>query len=246
MELSEIVSFLDEYLNISAFREASNGLQVEGCREVEKVAFAVDASLDAFLLAVEAGADMLVTHHGIIWGSISSVKGIIQQRLRFLLENELSLYTAHLPLDAHPEIGNNAMILRSVGVEPEEPFGHHGSEAIGYAGKAEKEFDEILEVLEEKFGETGYLKFGDDVVRKVAAVSGRGAFSLPEAVEKGVDLLITGEAEHSAYHIAKEGNISVIFLGHYRSETPGIKALMMVVADKLGLEVEFIEVPTGL
>ena len=246
MELFDIVSFLDEYLNISAFSEASNGLQVEGSSEVEKVAFAVDASLETFLLAVEADADMLVTHHGIIWGSISSVKGIIQRRLRFLLENELSLYVAHLPLDAHPEIGNNAMILRGVGVEPEEPFGYHGREAIGFSGRAGKDFHELLEALEEKFGEVGYLKFGGDEVGKVAAVSGRGAFSLPEAVEKGVDLLITGEAEHSAYHAAKEGNVSVAFLGHYRSETPGIKALMRVVEDKLGLEVEFIDVPTGL
>ena len=246
MELFEIVSFLDQYLNISAFSESSNGLQVEGCSEVEKVAFAVDASLETFLHAVEADADMLVTHHGIIWGSISNVRGIIQRRLRFLLENELSLYTAHLPLDAHPEIGNNAMILRSVGVEPEEPFGYHGSEAIGYAGKAEKDFHEILEALEERFGEMGYLKFGGDEVKKIAAVSGRGAFALPEAVEKGVDLLITGEAEHSAYHAAKEGNVSVVFLGHYRSETPGIKALMRVVEDKLGLDVEFIDLPTGL
>ncbi|WP_456369037.1 Nif3-like dinuclear metal center hexameric protein [Geoglobus sp.] len=247
MDLRHVVGFLDDYLNISAYPDSSvNGLQVEGSESVEKVAFAVDASMQSFMYAVEVEADMLVCHHGIIWNGIERVTGLIRERLKFLLENEISLYAAHLPLDAHPEIGNNAMILRGIGVEPEEEFGEYRGTKIGYAGYTSAEFEEILEKLEERFGEVGYMKFGDDIVEKVAAVSGRGAGYIEEAMRSGVDLLITGEIEHSAYHTAKDGGMNVIYLGHYSSETPGIRALMNVVEDKLGLEVEFLDIPTDL
>ncbi len=246
MDLNQLADFLDEYLRIHEYQDASiNGLQVEGIGVVEKAAFAVDASMEAFRRAVEIDADILIVHHGIIWNGIERISGTIRERLKFLLENELSLYAAHIPLDAHPEIGNNAMILRMVGIEPEEGFGDYRGRKIGFAGYANLEFEEILERLEDRFGEVGYMKFGKDEIEKVAAVSGRGAGYVEEALGAGVDLLITGEIEHSAYHPAREAEMNIIYLGHYSSETPGIRALMNVVAD-IGIDVEFIDIPTDL
>ena len=246
MLLWDIINFLDDYLEINKYPDSSiNGLQVEGAEEVGKIAFAVDASIECFSKALEADADMIVCHHGIFWRGLDRLTGLLKKRVKFLLENDLSLYAAHIPLDAHPEIGNNAMLLRAIGVEPEDPFGEYHGVKIGYAGRTDKKFDEILYELKRRFGKIEYMKFGDRV-EKVAAVSGRGAGYIEEAEKEGVDLLITGEIEHSAYHSARDAEVSVIFLGHYNSETLGIKALMNVVNDKLGVETVFIDIPTGL
>ena len=247
MELSEVVDFFDTYLRVNEFKEdAVNGLQVEGEEEVEKIVFCVDASMESFVRALEVDANMVFCHHGLIWGGIRRVDGILRKRLKFLLENELSLYSAHLPLDAHREVGNNACLLRLIDVEPEEPFGEYKGYKIGYAGYCDKEFEEILEVMEENFENIGYLKFGRDKVEKVAAISGRGAFAIDEAKKNNVDLLITGEMEHSAYHLAKDNEMNVIFVGHYQSETLGLKKLVNLTRSELGIEAEFIDIPTGL
>ncbi len=246
MELNDFVEFLNDYLRIDEYQDSSiNGLQVEGIQNIEKAGFAVDASMESFKRALEIDADILVVHHGIIWNGLERITGVVRERLKFLLENELSLYACHIPLDAHPEIGNNAMILRMAGIEPEEPFGEYRGKKIGFIGYADTEFQEILEKFEERFGDIGYMKFGRDEIEKVAAVSGRGAGYVEEAMNEGVDLLITGEIEHSAYHPAKESKINIIYLGHYNSETVGLKALMNVVAD-VGIDVEFIDIPTDL
>ncbi len=247
MLLKYITNFLDEYLKIFNYPDSSiNGLQVEGISEIEKIAFAVDASIQSFTYALEVEADMLFCHHGILWKGTDRVVGLLKDRLKFLLENELSLYAAHIPLDAHFEIGNNAMILRCIDVEPEEKFGEYHGIKIGYAGYANTEFEEILEKFESRFGEIGYMKFGGDEIEKVAAISGRGAGYIGEAKRHGIHLRITGEIEHSAYHLARDAEINVIYLGHYNSETFGVKALMNVVSDKLGIETEFIDIPTEL
>ncbi len=247
----EIVNFLDEYLNVLAFPDKSrNGLQVEGKEEVEKIVFAVDACMDTFVKAKALGADMLIVHHGLIWGGIEYVRGLVQKRLKFLLENELNLYAAHLPLDLHPEVGNNAQLLKLLGLEPKEPFGSYNGLSIGYIS----EFDEpkplplIAQILVEKL-KTDYVKayeFGVEEIKRVGVVSGRGGFAIPEAIEKGVDLFITGEFLHDDYHTAKEGRLSVIAAGHYASETLGVKALMHVLREKFGVKTVFIDNPTGL
>jgi dinuclear metal center YbgI/SA1388 family protein len=247
MKLDEVCIFLDEYLNIVEYQDVSNnGLQVEGKREVSKIAFAVDACMESFRAAKKSGADMLVVHHGMIWGGIDYVRGMIKRRIEYLLKNGISLYAAHLPLDAHPEVGNNAIILRKIGLDPEKKFGDYKGVKIGYSAKLNRPA-EIGEVVD-RFSnfERKLLSFGNEKIRSVAAVSGRGGFAVKEAIECRIDLLITGEAEHEIYHIAREGNINVLFLGHYASECFGVNALKEVVEDKTGLEAEFIDIPTGL
>lgn len=245
--LYEIVEFLDEFLRIGEWEERSkNGLQVEGREEVERIAFAVDACMEVFERARDF--DMIVVHHGIVWDGIDYVRGIVRRRLEFLLKNNISLYAAHLPLDAHPSVGNNAQILKKFGLEPKESFGSYKGREIGYIGEFESEvaIDDVLKVVEGINPNFISLRFGKDYVKRMGVVSGRGSFALSEAIEKDVDLFLTGEVDHSAYHIAKEGKINLVFAGHYATETFGVKALMVVVAQEFDVEVEFIDVPTGL
>ncbi len=250
MKLHEIVEFLDDLLKIKEWQDKSNnGLQVEGREDVKKIAFAVDACMDVFVRAKEIGADMIVVHHGIIWGGIDYVKGVVKRRLEFLLKNGISLYAVHLPLDAHPSLGNNAQILRALDLEPIESFGVYQGKEIGYIGVYDesKPLDEVLSAIREKVNESiTVLDFGSKDVKRVGVVSGRGSFALIEAVERDVDLFITGEQDHSIYHLAKESGINVVFAGHYATETFGVKALMRVVGEEFDVDVEFVDVPTGL
>ena len=250
MKLYEIVEFLDDLLKIEEWQDKSNnGLQVEGKEEVKKVAFAVDACMEVFEKAKEIGADMIVVHHGLIWGGIDYVKGLIKRRLEFLLKNGISLYAVHLPLDAHPSVGNNVQILKAMGLEPIESFGVYQGKEIGYIGVYDesKPLDDVLDLIREKVNQTlVVLDFGSEDVKRVGVVSGRGGFALVEAVERNVDLFITGEQDHSIYHLAKECGVNVVFAGHYATETFGVKALMRVVGGEFDIDVEFIDIPTGL
>ncbi len=250
MKLDEMVAFLDDFLAIKDWDDKSiNGLQVEGKREVRKIAFAVDACIDTFVRARELGADMIVVHHGLIWGGLERIVGVVGRRLKFLLENDISLYACHLPLDAHPKVGNNVELLRIFGLEPDGCFGFYREKPIGYYGKFDepKSLEELVQAISVINDNPLVLKFGNEKVRSIGAVSGRGAFALKEAIELGLDLFVTGEAEHEAYHLAKEGEINVIFAGHYATETLGVKALMRVVGEEFAeeVEVEFLDVPTG-
>ena len=250
MKLYEIVEFLDDLLKVEEWQDKSNnGLQVEGKEEVKKVAFAVDACMEVFEKAKEIGADMIVVHHGLIWGGIDYVKGLINRRLEFLLKNGISLYAVHLPLDAHPSVGNNAQILKAMGLEPIESFGVYQGKEIGYIGVYDesKPLDDVLDLIREKVNQTlVVLDFGSEDVKRVGVVSGRGGFALVEAVERNVDLFITGEQDHSVYHLAKECGVNVVFAGHYATETFGVKALIRVVGGEFDIDVEFIDIPTGL
>ncbi len=244
MELLKITEYLDELLDVRSFRDASsNGLQVEGRRNVDRVAFAVDACLETFHTAKELDADMIVVHHGLVWGGVRYIRGVFSKRVGFLLENDLSLYVAHLPLDAHPEIGNNIQILKMLGGEREDFFAEYEGRKIGVWGKIEpirlKELKaKIEDLLETK---TFSLDFGKDEVERISVLSGSGSFAVEEA-DQISDCLITGEFRHEAYHIAKELQFNIIFAGHYATETLGLKALMEKV-EALGVECEFIENP---
>lgn len=250
MNRDELVAFLDEYLNILAYPDkSSNGLQVEGKDEVERVAFAVDTTLRTIERAAKAGADMMVVHHGMIWGGLGYITGIHYRRLKALMESGINLYAAHLPLDAHPEVGNNAELLRLLGIEPKGPFGEYKGLSIGFWGEFEEPqpIEKVAQVLAEKLDTTvKTYEFGAREIKTVGAVSGAGAFALEEAHRKGIDLLVTGEFTHADYLTAIDLPQSVLVAGHYKTETLGVKALMEVVRTKLGLEVFFMDEPTGL
>jgi len=250
MNRDGLVAFLDEYLQVSAYPDkSSNGLQVEGKAEVERAAFAVDTTLRTIERAVRGKADMLIVHHGMIWGGLNYITGIHYKRLKALIENDLNLYAAHLPLDAHPEVGNNVGLLRLLGLEPKGQFGEYKGLSIGFYGEFEEPqpIEKVAQIIAEKLDTTvKTYEFGKREIKTVGAISGAGAFALEEAHREGIDLLITGEFGHADYLTAVDLPQSVLVAGHYKTETLGVKALMELIRERFGLSVFFIDEPTGL
>ena len=245
----DLVAYLDEYLAIAAWEDRSlNGLQVAGSPAVAKVALATDAALATFQMAAETGARFLIVHHGLFWGAPAPITGTLRARLAALLDAQISLYAAHLPLDAHPEVGNNAILARLLGILEPRPFGRHGDRTIGFEGKLPRpmELAALVGRIEALLGgHTDALAFGSDQVERVAIVSGDAADLIPEASRCGVGAFITGETSHVAWHVAREHRLNVLFAGHYATETLGVRALGDHVAARFGVETVFLDAPTG-
>jgi len=243
-----IVAFLDERLRVGEFDDASsNGLQVQGAKDVRKIALATDAALATYRRALEEGCQMIVAHHGLIWGGIDRVVGRDYDHLKLLLDNDLNLYAAHLPLDAHPEIGNNAVLARMLGLEDHRPFGAYHGMKLGFAGRlpAPTDLDSLARSLSRSLGGSPKtLGFGPDRIETVGVVSGRGGV-LEEAIADGLDCLVTGEGKHEEHHVALEGGLNVVYAGHYATETVGVKAVGEELEREFGVETVFIDVPTA-
>ena len=255
-ELKNIVRFLDELLEVKDFPQdaSNNGLQFEGSRTVEKAVFGVDGSNALFSIAADLDADLVFVHHGISWGSsLKRITALDARRISMLAANSISLYAAHLPLDAHPEVGHNAQLGAMLKLKDLRPFGQYGGRAIGVSGTLPRavSLEKIYETLDKKLiSEGDFSCFGEleSKVSKVGIISGGGAFpeAFAEAFEQGIDCLITGEMGHSAFHYAREAGVSVLAMGHYRTETPGVLEVMERVKKQFRIEVEFVDLPTGM
>lgn len=248
--LKQICEFLDTELNIAQIEDtAINGLQVEGKEDIKKVICAVDASLETFCEAKKQNADMVIVHHGLFWDKPQALRGVISKRLEILFKNDISLYAVHLPLDLHPDFGNNAQLMNLFAAKSREPFGEYHGVSIGYLGKLHKEVDlvSVKQKLEKCLNTTcRVLDFGKQKIKTIAIISGGGSDIIKEAIEKEVDLFITGEAKFFTYHLAKESKINIIFAGHYATETLGVRALSEVLSQKFQIECNFIDIPTGI
>ncbi|MCU0507169.1 MAG: Nif3-like dinuclear metal center hexameric protein [Anaerolineae bacterium] len=246
----ELVAYLDDYLAIKEMKDwGENGLQVEGAPKVHRLAFAVDASLAAIQDAVRFRADMLIAHHGLFWGKPLRIVGAHRRRVKTLLDNECSLYASHLPLDRHPEVGNNAQLAALLDLPVVREFGDAFGLPVGVVCEAERalSLDELVAKFAEAVGPPALvLPGGEQPVRRVGIISGGAASEIAAAVAVGCDAYITGETSHSAYHDAAEYGIHVIFGGHYATETVGLKALARRLEDRYGLPWTFAERPTGL
>ena len=250
MDRDQLVAYLDEYLHIETFEDASNnGLQVEGGDEVDRLALAVDASLASIEGTIAAQAQMLLVHHGLFWGQPILVTGLHRRRLERLLAAGVSLYAAHLPLDCHPQVGNNATLARWLGLQEVAPFGDYKGHQIGVAGRlaAPLPLEEFVERVEGALGEAvvRVWPFGAGGVQRVAIVSGSATSLLDQVAALGMDVYLTGEVSHSAYHQARELGLNVVFAGHYATETAGLKALAGHLGQHFGLETVFLDLPTG-
>jgi dinuclear metal center YbgI/SA1388 family protein len=248
----EIVGFCDALLEVSGFEDyCPNGLQVPGRREVGRVASGVSANLDLIEAAVESGADLLLVHHGLLWGSGPPVlTELLAGRLRAALAAELSLAAYHLPLDAHPRIGNNALLREGLGLEPDpQAFGAVKGRPIGVVGRAEGGLDagELVGRIRDLVGrEPLVFDAGPATVERVGVVTGGGASTLAEAVEIGLDALVTGELSEPAPAEAREGAIHLIAAGHHATETFGIRRLGELVGQRFDVAHEFVEVPNPI
>lgn len=249
MDRDELVSYLDGYLTIKEIKDISNnGLQVEGGDEVKKIAFGVDACLESFRRAQDAGAQMLITHHGLFWSQPVMLRHIHRRRVAFLLEHDISLYSVHLPLDIHPEVGNNVQLARLLGLKQTGTFGDYDGVILGVLGEFSKEvpLKRMVEALEQKLNsKMTVLRYGPRIIKRVGIISGGAASLVNQAAEAGADLFLTGEPSHSAFHQIAERGLNVIYGGHYATETLGLKALAAHLGEKFQLQTEFLDIPTG-
>ena len=254
MQLSTFAARLDDELRTDAYADldaSANGLQVGGTGEIDHVAVAVDAAVATAEAAVAAGADVLVTHHGLVWGGLDRVTGRTYDRLVPLFADDLALYVSHLPLDGHPDLGNAAGLADELGLDEREPFGALGPEHVGLRGYTPEPIPatELASRLERALDTGGepvrHLDFGPETVRDVAVLTGSGADWLDEAAAAGVDAFVTGEGKGKLYHEAREAGVGVYLAGHYATETFGVRAVADLVAD-WGLETTVLDHPTGL
>lgn len=250
MRLPDLVEYLDGYLRIAEvpdYPQALNGLQVENAGEVTRLAAAVDASAAAVREAVGRGCNLLLVHHGLFWDGNRPVTGRRYRRLKPLLERDVAVYSAHLPLDLHPQVGNNAVLARELGMEPEGSFGEYQGTPIGVWGTLEIRRETLAARLDEVLGaRIKLLAGGPERVRRVGVVTGGGGGMIADAMAAGVEALVTGEGTHHTYFDAMEGGINVYYGGHYATETWGVRALAEHLAERFALPWEFLDLPTGL
>ncbi|WP_424245834.1 dinuclear metal center YbgI/SA1388 family protein [Elusimicrobium posterum] len=244
----EIISFVNEFLNSAAIQDKSaNGLQVEGREEIKKIVFGVSANAELFKAAAAHNADMVIVHHGLFWGTQQILTGPFKKRVEILIKNDINLAAWHLPLDMHKDIGNNAAMAKMLGLKKIRPFGKYHGVEIGYCGALSK--PQNMAGIKKLLGAqhpAAELNFGPAKIETVAIVSGGGYDMLPQAIEKGIDLFITGSSEEYVHETAREGKINYLGLGHYNSETYGIKNLMQIIQKRFKIEVYFVDIPNPL
>jgi dinuclear metal center YbgI/SA1388 family protein len=253
MTTKNLDDFFNSILDMQGFRDidsSMNGIQVDNDgADIQKVAFAVDASLETFKRCADCGAKMLFVHHGLFWGSPIRVTGSFRARLAFLLSHNIALYAVHLPLDQHPEAGNNAALADLLGIENKEPFGLYNGKKIGFKGVLKKPLSTEEAVKRISFMNrppTAVHQFGKKENRVCAVISGGAAMDAMQAIEENIDLYVTGEAAHSVYHLAMEAHLNMIAGGHYNTEVWGVRRMMEKCAKETTLQTEFIDAPTGL
>jgi dinuclear metal center YbgI/SA1388 family protein len=239
----EIVAFANDYLDLASYPDyGPMGLQVVGVDEVGKIACGVSASLELFERAAEAGAQLLLVHHGLFWDRDSRVVDrAMRARLEALFRADLSLAAYHLALDAHPEVGNNVLLCRLLGIEPAHRFA-----GIGFGGPLAEPagIDELAARIEHELGRAPLvLGAGPSIVERVAVCSGGAARYLVDAAAEGYECYLTGEPAEPSLMAAREAGLYFVAAGHYATETLGVKALAALLAERFGVDWEFIDLP---
>jgi dinuclear metal center YbgI/SA1388 family protein len=246
----DILAFLHEFLDVATGSDyGPNGLQVEGRPEVGRVALGVTASLELFRAAEGIGADLIVVHHGLFFAPVDRVTGLLAQRLGFLLGRGMSLAAYHLPLDRHPDVGNNAVLCRHLGLEGTRLFGEVKGAPIALLGElaAPAPVADVAARLAAACGQPPHvIDFARGPVRRVAVVTGGGGDMLEEAVREGAELLVTGEASERVHEQCRELGVAALLGGHYATERFGVQALAAVLGPRFGVEARFLDVPNPL
>lgn len=248
--LSQLVKHADQLLRLDAFTDypgAMNGLQVENRGRVRRLAAAVDASLATVQMAIAADANLLIVHHGLFWSPTVPWTGRKYELLRLLLDHDLAVYSAHLPLDAHPKLGNNARLCRALGLARLKPFFETKGQLLGLRGELALTREQLGRRLEKVVaGPVKLLAGGPARCRQIGVVTGGAGAEMKLAADAGVDTFITGEGPHWTFPLAEELGINVFYGGHYATETFGVKALAAHLSERFKLPWTFLDHPSGL
>jgi len=248
--LEKIVRYLDRYLRIREigdWENALNGLQIENSGRVTKIGAAVDASTRALREAAEKQVDLLIVHHGLFWPGVKPVTGTLYRQMRLAFENDIALYSAHLPLDLHPKVGNNARLVAALGLKSAAPFFEEKGQLIGLKARASVSLDQLIRRLEKSLGEkVTAFQFGPKKTKTIGIVTGGAGGEIYRVGEEEIDTFVTGEAPHWAAIAAEELGINLLLGGHYATETFGVKALAAHLSKRFKLPWKFVDLPTGL
>ena len=250
IDLARMVSYLDRYLRTSDVPDAPNalnGLQLANGGTISRVTAAVDLCDATVQMAAQQGADLLLVHHGLFWGGLQPLTGRAYRRVAGLIRHNIALYSAHLPLDVHPEVGNNAVLAHRLGVARRGEFGEEYGMRIGVWG----EVDIPRAVLAQRLGEVvggqpRLMPFGPERVRRVGIVTGAAGSMIGQAAAQGLDTYITGDGAHHTFFDAEELGLNVFYAGHYATETFGVKALAERLCTEFDLPWTFLDHPTDL
>jgi len=251
--LKPIVEYLEKLLRHPGFPDYSlafNGLQLENSGKVTRIAAAVDACEPVVHAAVEGRASLLLVHHGLMWDQhCFAFTGARYRKLRAALEGDLAIFASHLPLDAHPTLGNAAQLGKAIELKNVTPFFEHKGEPVGMRGECSINREGLLERIRSAVGGEAHLTVcaaGPEKVKRIGIVTGGAGSEVAQIARSGVDTFITGEGPHWSYTAAEELGLNVIYAGHYATETFGVKALAAHLSKKFQLPWEFIDHPTGL
>ena len=248
--LTEIVRYTNKYLRVPEIEDwpnALNGLQVENSGRVTRIGAAVDVSTRVFSEAAKKDVDLLIVHHGIFWPGLQPVTKALRRQLKIAFENDIAIYSAHLPLDIHPEVGNNAQLAAALSIKSKTPFFEEKGQLIGLRTKASLSRDDLVRKLRKALG--GPVKtfnFGPKKTSAIGIVTGSAGSEIHRVAEAKIDTFITGEAPHWAAVAAEELGMNLFLGGHYATETFGVKALAAHLSRKFQVPFEFIDCPTGL
>ncbi len=246
--LREIEIHLSEKYDLTCPDNSLNGIQVARQGKIKKIVTGVDFSLAMIKKTVQAGGDVILVHHGLFWGKVFPLTGRHYDLVASLIKNNLALLALHLPLDVHPEEGNNILLLKKLGLHYKKSFGDHHGLKILVRGDylTAMSLEDFASKIHSAIGKPISIVSAHKQVQKVGICTGGGHFGLEEAHLNGCDTYVTGDAKHTSFHLAKELGINLVQAGHYNTETLGIKALGESLAKKFKLSHEFIDIPTHL
>jgi dinuclear metal center YbgI/SA1388 family protein len=248
--LSDVVNYTDDFLRmgeIGDWDNALNGLQIENSGRVTRIGAAVDVSTRVLSEVAKRDVDLLIVHHGLFWPGLQPVRDALRRQLRIAFENEIALYSAHLPLDIHPRIGNNAQLVAELGLKSAKPFLEEKGQPVGLKVRVSLPRNELTRKFEKAVnGPTKVFGFGPKQTRTIGIVTGAAGSEIYRVADEGIDTFITGEAPHWAAVAAEEVGVNLLLGGHYATEVFGVKALAAHLSNRFRVPWEFIDCPTGL
>jgi dinuclear metal center YbgI/SA1388 family protein len=248
--LSEIVSYADRFLRIrdvGDWNNALNGVQIENSGRITRIGAAVDVSTRVLTEAAKRNVDLLIVHHGLFWPGLQPIRGALHRQLRIAFENDIALYGAHLPLDIHPRVGNNAQLAAALGLKSTQPFLEEKGQPVGLKVRASLPRSELARKLRKALdGPVKIFDFGPKQTRAIGVVTGAAGSEIYRVADEEIDTFITGEAPHWAAVAAEEVGVNLLLGGHYATEVFGVKALAVHLSKRFRVRWEFIDCPTGL